>query len=152
MNDRNRAFVKLLWRWVLVYPLVMIWGVDLMVSAALRRDMSLAVEWLPKLFQSAIAMLPFVALAVCAQVLLEKGDRHTPDRHTLDGLKFAALSVTVASILLWCAYYWDGIVAYTQRSVGGASIGLGILVLLSPILLSLLIPVAYLIGVRLSKA
>ncbi len=151
MNDRGRAFVKLLWNWAWAYPLVMIWGVDLMVSAALRRDMALASEWLPKLFQSVIAALPFIALAVCAQTLLARGQGQG-DRRTIDGLRFAAVSVVAASMVLWCAYYWNSIATYTQRSVGGANIGLGILILLSPILLSLLIPVAYLIGVRLSKA
>lgn len=149
-TDRDE-FIRFLWGWSVGYPLVMIWGVDFIVSAALRRDMALASEWLPKLFQSAIAALPFVALAVCAMSLLGQGTLANSDRRTLSGLRFAAATITAASVALWIAYYWDTIVAYNDRVLGGASIGLGILILFSPVLLSLLIPIAYLIGVKLSK-
>ncbi len=132
---------------MVAYPLVMVWGVDWAVSAVLRRDMSLATEWLPKLFQSAIAAMPFVALAVCGELLLKNDDRRS-----LNGLKFSALSVAIASMTLWVAYYWDAIIAYTSDNIGGANVGLGIALVFSPVLLSLLIPITYLIGVRLSKS
>jgi len=147
MNDQRKEFVDLLWGWALLYPLVMVWGVDLLVSAALRRDMALESEWLPKLFQSAIASIPFIVLALCARALLSRGDRRA-----MDGLRFAAISVIAASILVWSAYYWDGIIAYTQQTSGGANIGLGLLLLFSPVILSSLIPAAYWIGTKLSKS
>ena len=146
MDNRSKAFVDWLWGWALIYPLVMVWGVDLLVSAALRRDMSLATEWLPKLFQSAIAAIPFVVLALCGQIWLSRGDRRA-----IDGLKLAMLSVAFASILIWSAYYWDGILAYTQQASAGANIGLGLLLLFSPVLLCALIPLVYWIGVKFSK-
>ena len=151
MKTERDEFIGFLWGWAIGYPLVMIWGVDLVVSAALRRDMSLASEWLPKLFQSAIAALPFVALAVCGMTLLGTGRLSTSDRRAFRGLRFAAVAVTTASVALWVTYYWDTIAAYNQRTLGGANIGLGLLILFSPLLLSLLIPIAYLIGVRCSK-
>ncbi len=138
--------VDFLWGWALIYPLVMVWGVDLLVSAALRREMALGSEWLPKLFQSAIASIPFIVLALCARALLSRGDRRA-----LDGIKFAAISVITTSLLIWSAYYWDGIIAYTQQTSGGANIGLGLLLLFSPIILSSLIPAAYWLGVKRSK-
>ncbi len=146
MKSAKRAFVQLLWGWAIGYPLVMVWVVDLIVGAVLKRDMALGSEWLFKLFQSAIAAMPFVALAVCGEVLLGSADRRA-----FSGLKFAGRSVAIASIALWVAYYWDAISAYTSQDSSGASIGLGLLLVFSPVLLSLLIPIAYLIGVRLSR-
>jgi len=151
MKTKRDEFVGFLWSWAVVYPLVMIWGVDFIVSAALRRNMALASEWLPKLFQSAIAALPFVALAVCSMALLSNSNLAGGDRRTFSGLRFASITVTAASAALWIAYYWDNIAAYNERTLGGANIGLGLLILFSPLLLSLLIPIAYLIGVKLSK-
>lgn len=113
--------------------------------------MALASEWLPKLFQSVIAALPFVALAVCGMALLGRSRWANGDRRILSGLRFASVTVTVTSVTLWMAYYWDSISAYNERTLGGASIGLGLLILFSPLLLSLLIPIAYWIGVRFSK-
>lgn len=146
MESGKRAFVRLLWAWAVGYPLVMVWGVDLIVSAALKRQMALAAEWLPKLFQSAIAAMPFVALAVCGEVLIGR-----EDRQALSGLRFAAVSVAIASLTIWIAYYWDAIRTYTGQNSGGANIGMSLLLVFSPVLLSLLIPIAYLVGVRLSK-
>jgi len=146
-SNAKKEFVTSLWCWTAGYPLVMVWGVDLMVSAAMRRDMALASEWLPKLFQSAIAAMPFVALAICGELLLGNDDKRS-----LSGLRFAAMSVAIASITLWVAYYWDAINAYTDQSIGGANIGLGLLLVFSPVLLSLLIPAAYLIGVSLFRS
>ena len=151
MKTERDEFISFLWSWAIGYPLVMIWGVDFVVSAALRRDMSLASEWLPKLFQSAIAALPFVALAICGMTLLGSGELGMRDRRAFSGLRFAAVAVTTASVSLWVAYYWNTIAAYHQQSLGGANIGLGLLILFSPLLLSLLIPIAYLVGVRFSK-
>ena len=132
---------------MVAYPLVVVWVVELVVSLALGRNMALATEWLPKLFQTAIAAMPFVALAVCGELLLKNDDRRS-----LNGLRFSAVSVAIASIALWTAYYWDAVVAYTSQNIGGANIGLGLLLVFSPVLLSLLIPITYLIGVRLSKS
>lgn len=151
MKTERDEFIGFLWRWAIGYPLVMVWGVDFIVSAALRRDMALASEWLPKVFQSVIAALPFVAIAVCGMMLLGSGRLSTSDRRAFSGLRFASATVTAASVALWVAYYWDAIAAYNQRSLGGANIGLGLLVLFSPLLLSLLIPIAYWVGVKLSK-
>lgn len=156
MKTERDEFVSFSWGLALAYPLIVVWGIDFIVSAALRRDMALASEWLPKLFQSAIAALPFVALAICGMALLgnRRGNHHiegSGDRRVLSGLRFASATVTAASIVLWIAYYWDSIAAYNERTLGGASIGLGLLILFSPLLLSLLIPLAYLIGVKLSK-
>lgn len=155
MKTERDELVSFLWGWAIGYPLFMVWGVDFIVSAALRRDMALASEWLPKLFQTAIAALPFVAIAVCAMALLGNGQSREGwrigDRRTYSGLRFAAATVTAASVALWLAYYWDSIAAYNERTLGGANIGLGLLILFSPLLLSLLIPIAYLIGVKLSK-
>ncbi|MGB3299315.1 MAG: hypothetical protein WBA76_13680 [Phormidesmis sp.] len=150
MESGKRAFVRLLWAWAIGYPLVIVWGVDLAVGVVLKREVALAADWLPKLFQSAIAAMPFVALAVCGEVLIGRNDRRA-----LSGLRFAAVSVAIASLTIWIAYYGDAIRAYigqnTGQDSGGANIGLGLLLVFSPMLLSLLIPIAYLVGVRLSK-
>ncbi|MFK8185640.1 MAG: hypothetical protein AB8B99_19870 [Phormidesmis sp.] len=151
MKTKQDEFINFLWLWAAGYPLIVVWGVDFIVSAALRRDMALASEWLPKLFQSVIAALPFVALAVCGMALLGRSRWANGDRRILSGLRFASVTVTVTSVTLWMAYYWDSISAYNERTLGGASIGLGLLILFSPLLLSLLIPIAYWIGVRFSK-
>lgn len=151
MKTERDEFITFLWGWAIGYPLVIVWGVDFIVSAALRRDMALASEWLPKLFQSAIAALPFVALAVCGMALLGRDQWGGGDRRIVSGLRFASVTVTAASVALWIAYYWDSIAAYNQRTLGGANIGLGLLLLFSPLLLSLIIPVAYWIGVKFSK-
>lgn len=134
----EHPLVRGLWRWAMGYPLVMVWLVDGGLSLAVGRDLSLATEWLPKLFQSAIAAIPFIVLALCARVLVA--------RHALQaekGLRFATRVVAAASIAIWGAYYWDGMLAYRAQLPGGGNMGLGLLLLYSPVLLSLLIPFAY---------
>lgn len=138
--------VKNLWAIALMYPVAVVWLADFVVSALLGRNMALGSEWLVKLFQMAIAALPFVALAICGEVLIGRGDRRATS-----GLRFAAICVGVASLLLWGAFYWDVVVAWQSEGLSGANIGLGLLIVFSPILLSLMIPVAYLVGIKVAK-
>lgn len=146
MTMHKTSLVKGLWVWSLVYPLVVVWLVDVVISVMLGRDMALASEWLVKVFQMAIAAMPFVALAVCGEVLLGRGDRRS-----LRGLRFAAICIGAVSVVLWGAFYLDGVLAWRSNGLGGANIGLGLLVVFSPVVLSLMIPVTYLIGVKVAK-
>ena len=138
--------VKNLWALAAMYPIAVVWLADFVVSAVLGRDMALGSEWLVKVFQMAIAALPFVALAICGEVLISR-----TDRRAMSGLRFAAICVGAASCAIWAAFYWDLILVWQSDGLSGANIGLGLLIVFSPVLLSLMIPVAYLVGVKVAK-
>ena len=142
--DLEKAqFVKQIWTWTAIYPLTVVWFFGFLVGRMLGRGLGLPEQLLPLLFQSAIAALPFALLALCVQF-------STGEPETLRGFKFSLVAMMAASVAIWGSYYADGISAYTGDGTGGANIGLGLLLLFSPLLLSLLIPVGYWVSQQLA--
>ena len=96
----KQAFREFLWRWAIAYPIVVVWVIDFFIGLALRRGLAILPEFVPKLFQTVLAAIPFVVLAVCAQILLERNSVRA-----IRGLRFAWTSVSIASICLWTVYF-----------------------------------------------
>ena len=129
----NRIWVKAAWSLVVLFPLIMAWSVPLF------RAMSGSKTWnfSDLRHQTIIAAVPFVILAL----FLHLKKRNNQKRIDLAAM-FAFLSVFIPSTILWSWLHLD---ALLQWSVG-ANIGLGFLLMLSPVYLPVLMLLGFAIG------
>lgn len=88
-------------------------------------------EFLPRLIRTLLAALPFAILSLYAGNLLEKRGR-TAEAEVIG----AAALVTAGFLLLWGWYLFEAM----RPPGGGANIGMGIIMIVSPLLLTMLIP------------
>ena len=90
-----------------------------------------AEEVVPRLVRTLLAALPFAILSLYASNLLEKGGR-TAEAEVLG----AVALVTAGFLLLWGWYLFEAM----RPSGAGANIGMGIIMIFSPLILAMLIP------------
>jgi len=119
----------------LAWPLVFVWLSWVVIQVSRGRSLQLAEEGGVLLVQSVIAAAPFVVLWLFAR-------SHAHEPGSGPGLRAAGGLMATVSLLLWGWFFLAGI---TARG-GGADIGLGILLLFSPVYLPLLLPVGYRFG------
>jgi len=93
----------------------------------------------PALMRVIIAALPFITLGVFSYSKLKN-----PSSQNVNGILVATLSVLFTSIALWGCIFCD---AFTRRG-GGANIGLGILLFLSPLYLPFFMLLGFFLGKR----
>ena len=121
-----------------VFPLVAVWLGDYIISASLNKPFQFHEELGPRIGQTIIASFPFLVVALIATFVFKEN----PAPKKISGVIGAAISVFSIELLLWGTLYYS---AFTY-SGGGANIGLGILILFSPIIVSVLAWPGYLIG------
>ena len=95
--------------------------------------------------QACLTGAAFFALTLVAAA---KRIRGTLDAGVARALRVAAAAGIVVTLLLWGLYYWDGYVYWRDAGTGGANIGLGVLMLVLPVLAGLPMAVAYAASLR----
>lgn len=106
-----------------MFPLVVVWVVPYILSLVQLRPFNFLEEFLPRVQQTLLAALPFVSFALFMRCKM-KGS----NPETINGARWAGVGVFGFISSLWGAYYFDSF-----RRSGGVNIGLGLLLLISPI-------------------
>ena len=132
-----------LWLLVLIAPLLCIWLADWGFATATGRNNNWpGEEQGVLLLQSAMVAAPFLGLALAGSSRLS--------RKTVKCLRprlGAAIGLgSLTTVLIWLMYHWDGYRYWRDGSSGGANIGLGLLMLISPIIITAVMVAGYLWG------
>jgi hypothetical protein len=134
---RTTSLLVLIWVLVIVWPAWSVWIGDFIISTLKSRPYQFHQELNPRIARTVITAIPFFILAVVAQWKLRKGDRFV-----IAGISGATLLLSFASCFLWVLFLFTVLGARWT----GANIGIGILMLFSPLYLTPLIPAGYAIG------
>lgn len=108
----------------ILFPLIAVWGGSVVQSLVLVKPFNFLSELLPRIGQTFLAALPFLFL-----FLFVRRQMKSSNNAAIKGARWAGVSVLIFSTFLWGCYYYDAIF----RVGGGPNIGLGILLLFSPI-------------------
>ena len=132
-----------LWLLVLIAPLLCIWlpGWGFNLATGLSDNWP-GEETDVLLLQSAMVAAPFLGLALTGSSRLS--------RKTVKYLRprlGAAIGLgSFTTVLFWLMHHWDGYRYWRDASIGGANIGLGLLMLISPIIVAAVMVGGYLWG------
>jgi hypothetical protein len=126
---RRSRSLAILWSLVLLVPLICVWLGDHVFWAVTNRPERFLESAAVTIMQSAIAALPFVFLAVTARVRLHMDTIGSNSSAFL----LAALVGVLLTVGFWGLFYCDGYTYWRDEQTGGANIGLGIFMLLSPL-------------------
>lgn len=132
--------LRFIWCLPLLIPLLVVWLGEYWLSVHLARPFRLHQEMTPRILQSVITSIPFLVAAFYAHRRLKANAEPA-------GVLGAVVAVLTGSLLLWGLIY----AAAVFHREGGANIGLGILLLFSPIYLPFLMPLGFRIGTRLTR-
>ncbi|HUR21687.1 MAG TPA: hypothetical protein VMZ90_12805 [Vicinamibacterales bacterium] len=128
------------WLWVLalVVPLLCVVGGDWLFANLTARPGRFMREPDVSMMQSIIVALPFVFLAGVAPLQLR--------RHPAAGPRALALAAAIGFVVtaaIWGMYYYDGYLYWKNGRTSGANIGAGLLMLASPVIVGLLMTLAF---------
>lgn len=98
------------------YALTIVWGVEWVLDVLRSRTFGMGAELQPRWVRTALALAPFALFSLWAGI----GRPARPRTGFIAGL--------LTSLALWGWYYADG----WMNTGGGANIGLGIIMMLSP--------------------
>jgi hypothetical protein len=101
----------------IVYALAIVWGVEWLLDYLRSRTFGMGPEVHPRWVRTALAFAPFALFSLWAAM------RRPPH------LRRGYVAGLLASLALWVWYYADGF----MNTGGGANIGLGIIMMLSPV-------------------
>lgn len=101
----------------IVYAISIVWGVEWLLDHLRSRTFGMGPEVHPRWMRTALALAPFALFSLWVAVRRPP----YPRRGYIAGL--------LASLALWGWYYADGL----MNTGGGANIGLGIIMMLSPL-------------------
>jgi hypothetical protein len=128
-----------LWTLAVLVPLLCVLVGELLFLLLTHRVEQILREPMILVLQSLIAASPFVALATLAGSKASKQAAGNVSRPYIA----AALVGFVVTIALWGLYYYDGYVYWRDEGTGGANIGLGILMLVSPVIVTVAMRLTY---------
>ena len=132
-----------LWLLVLIAPLLCIWLADWGFATATGRNNSWpGEEQGVLLFQSNLVAAPFLGLALTGSSRLS----HKTVKYLRPRLGAAIGLGSLTTVLIWLMYHWDGYRYWRDGISGGANIGLGLLMLISPIIITAVMVAGYLWG------
>ena len=100
-----------------VYALAIVWGVEWLLDALRSRTFGMGPELQPRWVRTALALAPFALFSLWV------GIRRPPR------VRRGFIAGLLGSLALWGWYYADG----WMNTGGGANIGLGIIMMLSPL-------------------
>lgn len=103
--------------WSAVYALAVVWGGEWLFGQLASRPFTMGTEVEPRWVRTALAFAPFAAFAIWIAV---RGATRV-NKAWICGL--------LASLAFWVWYYLDGL----MNTGGGANIGLGLLMMISPL-------------------
>lgn len=101
----------------IVYALAIVWGVEWLLDHLGSRTFGMGPEVHPRWVRTALAFAPFALFSLLAAI------RRPPQ------MRRGYIAGLLASLALWGWYYADGL----MNTGGGANIGLGIIMMLSPL-------------------
>lgn len=100
-----------------VYALTIVWGVEWVLDLLRSRTFGMGPELHPRWVRTALTLAPFALFSLWVAV-------RRPPR-----VRRSFIAGLLASLVLWGWYYADG----WMNNGGGANIGLGIIMMLSPL-------------------
>lgn len=100
-----------------IYALAIVWGVEWLLDHLRSRGFGMGPELQPRWVRTALALAPFALFSLWV------GLRRPPR------IRRGYIAGLVVSIALWGWYYVDGL----MNTGGGANIGLGIIMMFSPV-------------------
>ena len=100
-----------------IYALTIVWGVEWVLDSLRSRTFGMGPELQPRWVRTALALAPFALFSLWVVV-------RRPPR-----VRRGFIAGLLASLVLWGWYYADG----WMNTGGGANIGLGIIMMLSPL-------------------
>lgn len=143
MAMNSRQLRTGLWLLVLIAPLLCVWLADWGFAIATERgDGWPGEERGVLLFQSAMVAAPFLGLAFAGSSRLSR----KTVKYLRPRLGAATGLGSLTTVLLWLIYHWDGYRYWHDGSTGGANIGLGLLMLISPVIVATVMVGGYLWG------
>jgi len=107
----------------ILYALAIVWGVEWLLDHLRSRTFGMGPEVQPRWVRTALALAPFALFSLWTAI-------RRPPR-----VRRGFIAGLLASLALWGWYYADGL----MNTGGGANIGLGILMMLSPLPIFLII-------------
>lgn len=140
MSSRSRGTVWLLAAATIVVPWCCVYLGDFVFWHLTERPQRVLEDPGNALVQACLtgaAFLFFTLFAIAKQAL-----RHL-SRREARALRVALLVGTLISVLVWLVYYWEGYIYWRDRSIGGADIGLGVLMLALPLLAGIPMGIGY---------
>lgn len=129
MENKALMFWKMM---CMLFPIIAVWGGSFVLSLAQSKPFNMSSELLPRIGQTFLAALPFVFLFHFVRRQI-----NSLSHQAIKGARWAGVGVLLFSTSLWGVYYYD-----SARASGGVNIGLGILLLFSP-LVSLVVMAAF---------
>jgi hypothetical protein len=130
MDGAHRMFKSFLWLLVVVTPGFFVYAGDWAFWTVTDRPYRFNEEPDILFIRAVLVLVPFLLLAVKATFKNEKTSNQTKST-----LLQAALIGIGLNLLFWGYYYYDGYIYWRDQPGTGANIGLGILMLLSPLLI-----------------
>ncbi|GAA0738392.1 hypothetical protein [Clostridium oceanicum] len=125
----------------IIYSISVVWLGQYLFSVFTNRSFYLVEEFQPRLFQTLITYIPFVLLFIFGLFKI----RTKNFKNTFKGLISAYVVGGIASMLMWGYYFYDSYTYIIYDKIGGANIGLGMLMISSPMIIVLLMWISYLI-------
>jgi hypothetical protein len=126
---RRPMSIAILWSLVLLVPLICVWLGDYVFWTVTNRPERFLEAPVVTTLQSVMTALPFGLLALVASVRLCSGTNGSDSNAYL----LAALVGVLLTVAFWGLFYYDVYVYWRDEETGGANIGLGILMLFSPL-------------------
>lgn len=144
MDSKELKIMKKLEILAIIYAVATIWMGDYIVSILTNRSYDFIEQFSPRMIQTVLIYVPFGALLICRKIITKTNY----PKNIFNGLMSAYVGGGIASILLWGYYFYDGYTYIVYEKSGGANIGLGIILIASPILISSLMCGCYFIGLK----
>lgn len=141
MNEKQIKSWKMLNIVAIMYAIFLVWLGDYVFSSVTNRSFDLVEELGPRIFKTLIAYIPFGLLFIVSISKL----RMNNSKNIFKGLISAYIVGGIISVLMWGYSFCDSYRYIIYEKVGGANIGLGMLMIFSPVIIGLFMWISYLI-------
>lgn len=135
MEDKKKV-IKKINIILLIASIAMVWGGDLAFSLMFERPFNFAAEMSPRLMRTVIAYLPFGFFGIFAAEKISSNERYK-------SVKVAYIVGIALAALMWGYAFYDGYDYIANNRTGGANIGLGMVIMASPMFFTGIMFVVY---------
>lgn len=141
MNEKRIKIWKSLNIIAILYSIITIWLFRYILSITLNSEYRFVAEIIPRIFKTILIYFPFGLIYLYGQYKLNKVSLTI----IFKGLIAAYICGVISSVFIWGYYYLDSFLYIAYEKTGGANIGIGLIVLFSPIIVSSIMGIVYLI-------
>lgn len=134
--DDKKKIIKRVNIILLIASIAIVWGGDLVFSLIFERPFYFAEEMSPRLMRTVIAYLPFGFFGIFAGEKLISNQRYK-------SVKTAYVVGIALAALMWGYAFYDSYDYIANSRTGGANIGLGMVIMASPMFLTGIMFVVY---------